>query len=75
MRATKSATSSSAKALSSDSIGTAWRTWPNASDGAAPTVCVGLSALTSSGCAASIAASLRRSASYSASETVGASSR
>ena len=32
MRATKSATSSSAKALPSDSMGTAWRTLPNAFD-------------------------------------------
>ena len=44
MRATNSRTSSSAIALSSDSIGTAWVTLPNASAGAAPTRRLGLSA-------------------------------
>ena len=37
MRATKSVTSSSAKALSSESIGTAWRTFLKRPVGAAPT--------------------------------------
>ena len=41
MRPTKSTTSSSAKALSSDSIGTAWRTFLKRPDGAAPTFCDG----------------------------------
>ena len=38
-RAMKSTTSSSVKALPSESIGTAWRTLPKASTGAAPTRC------------------------------------
>ena len=41
MRPTKSSTSCSAKALSSDSIGTACRTFLNCPDGAAPTFCDG----------------------------------
>ena len=43
MRPTKSTTSSSANALSSDSIGTACRTLAKRADGAAPTRCVRLS--------------------------------
>ena len=42
-RAMKSTTSSSVKALPSESIGTAWRTLPKASTGAAPTRLEGLS--------------------------------
>ena len=45
----KSVTSSSLKALPSESIGTAWRTLPKASTGAAPTRLDGLSGRTSSG--------------------------
>ena len=41
MRPTKSTTSSSAKALSSDSIGTACRTFLKRPDGAAPIFCDG----------------------------------
>ena len=40
-RAQNSSTSSSAKMLPSDSIGTAWRTLANFSDGAAPTLRLG----------------------------------
>ena len=74
MRPTKSMTSSSAKALSSDSIGTAWRTFLNFPDGAAPIFCDGDFALTSSGNRASMASKRLRKASYSASEIFGASS-
>ena len=56
------------------SMGTAWRTLAKAASGAPPTRCVGESALTSSGWAASIACSSRNSRSYSASGMVGASS-
>ena len=41
MRPAKSSTSCSAKALSSDSIGTAWRTFLKRPEGAAPTFCDG----------------------------------
>ena len=74
MRPTKSSTSSSAKALSSESIGTAWRTFLNRPDGATPTFCDGDWAVTNSGNRASMALKRLRSASYSASVTVGASS-
>ncbi len=49
MRPTKSATSSSLKALSSDSIGTAWRTLAKPRDGAAPTLRDRLSSVRRSG--------------------------
>ncbi len=75
MRPTKSTTSSSAKALSSDNIGIAWRTFLNLPDGAAPTFCDGDSALTNSGKRFSMALKRWRNPSYSASETFGASSR
>ena len=74
MRATKSTTSASAKALSSDSIGTAWRTLAKRPEGCAPTFCDGESLVTSSGNLASIALKRWRNASYSASEIFGASS-
>jgi len=74
MRPTKSSTSSSAKALSSDSIGTACRTFLNFPDGAAPTFCDGEAPVTNSGNLASMALKRWRSASYSASEIFGASS-
>ena len=74
MRSTNSATSSSLKALSSESIGTAWRTLANPRAGCAPTRRDGESARTRAGKRASIASLRWRSASYSASETVGASS-
>ena len=74
MRPTKSSTSCSAKALSSDSIGTACRTFLKRPDGAAPTFCDGESPVTNSGNRFSIALKRWRSASYSASVTLGASS-
>ena len=74
MRARNSATSSSLKALSSESIGLAWRTFSNRSAGFAPTRSDGLSSPTRCGKRASIAALRCFSASYSASLTVGASS-
>ena len=49
MRPTKSLTSSSLNALSSESIGTAWRTLAKPRDGAAPTRFDGESARISSG--------------------------
>ena len=49
MRATKSVTSSSPKALSSDSIGTACRTLAKPRDGAAPTLRDRLSSVRRSG--------------------------
>ena len=55
MRPTKSATSSSLKALSSDSIGTACRTLAKPRDGAAPTLRDRLSSVRRSGNFASIA--------------------
>jgi hypothetical protein len=54
-RSTNSDTSSSAKALPIDSIGTRWRTLPNFSDGFAPTFCERLSGVASSGNCSSIA--------------------
>ena len=63
MRAVKSATSSSSKALPSDSIGTRWRTLPNPAATGAPTRSEGLSSRLSAGNRASIAALRRRSAS------------
>ncbi|CFW33756.1 Uncharacterised protein [Bordetella pertussis] len=72
-RLSKARTSSSSKALPSDSMGTAWRTLPNSASGAAPTRCVGESGVTSSGCSASSACRSRMSASYSASGTLGSS--
>jgi hypothetical protein len=52
---TKPSTSSRAKALSSDSIATLWRTLANFSAGGAPTLCEGESGRTSSGKRASMA--------------------
>src|ERR1700682_4674924 len=49
MRATKSSTSASARALSSDSIGTACRTLAKRPEGCAPTFCDGESLVTRSG--------------------------
>ena len=50
MRRTKSSTSSSLKALASDSIGPRAAPSRTSPDGAAPTRCVGESAVASSGC-------------------------
>ena len=55
MRATKSRTSPSSKALSSDSMGTPWRTSANWLEAAAPTLFDGESGRTRSGKAASTA--------------------
>ena len=74
MRSAKSVTSSSENALSSESIGKAWRTFLNLPVGATPTLRDGESLRISSGKRASIALLRWRKASYSASETVGASS-
>ena len=73
-RAQNSSTSASVKTLPSDSMPTLWRTLANVADGAAPTLRLGDPASTNSGWAASIASRRRRSASYSPSEIVGASS-
>ena len=73
MRAQNSAKSASSKALPSESIGTPWRTVAKPSAGLAPTRRDGLSARISSGKRPSIAWLRRTSASYSASETSGAS--
>ena len=69
MRSTKSSTSSSLNALSSDSIGTRVPHLGEPRDGAAPTRFDGESARIRSGKRASIAALRLRSASYSASLT------
>jgi hypothetical protein len=69
----KPRTSSSSKALSSDSIGTLCVTFANPATGVAPTRRDGLSARISSGKRASIAWLRCRSASYAASEISGAS--
>ena len=55
MRATKSTTSCSAIALSSESIGTAWRTFLKRPVGAAPTLSESDSSVRKSGKRASIA--------------------
>jgi hypothetical protein len=74
MRPTKSSTSWSANALSSDNIGTACRTFLKRPEGAAPTFCEGESDVTNSGNLFSMALNRWRNASYSASVTTGASS-
>ncbi len=74
MRSTKSITSSSENALASESIGTACRIFANFSAGLAPIFREGESDRTSAGNRASIASLRARSASYSASLTLGASS-
>ncbi len=63
MRWTNSSTSSPAKALPSESMGTACRTLENPAAGAAPTFCDGLSPRFSSGKRSSIASFRRLSAS------------
>ncbi len=63
MRSTKPVMSSSSNALSSDSIGTRWRTFANLSEGVAPSRFDGLSGRISAGKRASIAALRWRSAS------------
>ena len=60
IRATQARSSSSERALPSESMGWRWRTFSRYSTGAAPTRCVGESGVTSSGCSAS---SLRSSSS------------
>ena len=74
-RSPQAFSSSSEKALSSDSIGARCSTGANrAVAGAAPTPCVGESGVISSGNASSSARSSRLSSSYSASLTSGSSS-
>ncbi|MNC62251.1 hypothetical protein D3C75_1122580 [compost metagenome] len=63
MRATKSRTSPSSKALSSDSMGTPWRTSANWLETGAPTRCDGDTGLDRAGKAASIARARRFSSS------------
>jgi len=72
-RAQNSAKSVASKALSSESMGTPWRTLAKPVAGAAPTLCEGESGRTREGKRASMAALRRRSASYSASVISGAS--
>jgi hypothetical protein len=72
-RARKSVTSASVKALSSDSIATACATLPKRADACVPTLREGLSGRTRSAKRCSISVLRRSSASYSASEMVGAS--
>ncbi len=74
MRASNSRASSSEKALSSDSMGTPCSTGAKAAARVAPTLSDGEFSRTRCGKRASIAALRCFSASYSASETVGASS-
>ena len=63
----------SSKTLSSDSMGTSWRTWLKKASGAAPTRWVGESGVIKSGRCASSSRSSRIKRSYSASGTSGAS--
>jgi hypothetical protein len=74
IRSPHARSSSSLNALSSDIIGTLCVTGAKSDDGAAPTSCVGESAVTSSGLASSSARISRTSSSYSASEMTGSSS-
>ena len=73
MRSSQARSSSSLRALASDSIGCRCVTGSNRSSGLAPTRWVGESGVTSSGCSASIARSSFSSASYSSSPISGAS--
>ncbi len=74
-RSAQAWSSSGLKALSRLIIGTRWTTGANRVEGAAPTVEVGDSGTTRSGCSASMARSSRTRASYSASAISGASRR
>ena len=76
MRASNSAAAPAVVSVSVriDSIGMRCRTGANCTARPPPTRCVGESGVLRSGCASSIASSSRKSASYSASLTVGASS-
>ena len=74
MRLPHASSSSKPKALSSDIIGTRWRTGANSAEGAAPTCWVGEAGVASSGWASSMALSSRTRASKSASLISGSSS-
>ncbi len=74
MRADQASSSALLNALSSESIRCRCSTGSNISDRSPPTACVGESAETSSGCAASSSSSSRKSVSYSASDSVAESS-
>ncbi len=63
MRSTQARSSSSVRALASESIGCRWRTFSSAPTGSPPTRWVGESGVSSSGCSASIARSSSSSAS------------
>jgi hypothetical protein len=73
IRVTHARSSSSERALASDSIGISWRTFGSDETGSPPTRWVGESGVTSSGLAASSARSSSSSASYSSSPIVGSS--
>ena len=73
MRSSQARSSSSLRALASESIGCGCRTGSNLRAAAAPTRWVGDSGVSSSGCSASISRSSLSSASYSASEISGSS--
>ena len=73
MRSMNSSTSAALNALSSDSIGTSWRSLAKPAAGAAPTRRVGESARISCGKRRSIASLRRFSASYAESAISGAS--
>src|SRR6266581_4834121 len=72
-RSSHSASSTSVKALASDSMGTRWRCFRNCCAGSAPTRWVGLSGVRRSGCLASSSCSSRNRRSYSASDNSGLS--
>ena len=74
IRSTHARSSSSERTLSSDSIGSRWRTFSRRPTGSPPTRRVGESALASSGCSRSIARSSSSSRSYASSPISGSSS-
>ena len=73
MRATHARSSSSERALASDSIGAGWGTFSSLETGSAPTRWVGESGVSRSGCSASIRRSSSSSASYASSPMTGSS--
>ena len=74
MRSIHARSSSSLRALASESIGWRWVTLVSAETGSPPMRCVGESGVSSSGCAASMARSSSRSLSYWSSVMLGSSS-
>ena len=73
MRSTQARSSSSLRALASESIGWRWVTFSSLATGSPPTRCVGESGVSSSGCSRSIARSSSSSASYASSPISGSS--